>query len=410
MGSNATVALAAVGLVGTFLNAIIWTLAQTKTSISSIVSQALGSNRLERSRFLVPQVIGLNIFLGIVIYLITAPLATFIFKLYNPASEVLGVAVGYYRIRALGFPLTLSAFAIFGIFRGLQNTSWAMAASLAGAIVNIALDYLLVYGLDGFIPACGVDGAAYASLAAQTVMLTIALYYLYKKTPYRLWIPRWRPHPALKQHLSLTANFFLRTLAINVLIYLTYRFAGKEGTVTVATHAILMNIWLFFSFLTDGFANAGNAIGGRLLGSRNVDGLKYLARKTITYGVAIATLLSLICAAGYNCLGWWFTNDQAVIDEFVSVFWLVLLMQPINAVAFVFDGIFKGWGEAVYLRNLLFVLTLFVFIPSLLILYYLDYGIYAIWWSIFLWMVGRAVALVVTFRLRLRGMDLSDNQ
>ncbi len=405
MSSDATTALAAVGVVGTFLNAIVWTLAQTKTSISSIVSQSLGSNRIERSRFLVPQVIALNVFLGLLIYLVTAPFAEQIFRFYEASEEVVEIAADYYRIRALGFPLTLSAFAIFGVFRGLQNTTWAMTASLAGAAVNIGLDFLLVYGYSDVISAMGVQGAAYASLAAQALLLLISIYFLYRKTIYRLIIPRFRPHPALKKHISLTANFFLRTLAINVLIYLTYRFAGMESTVVVATHAILMNIWLFFSFLTDGFANAGNAIGGRLLGSKDAEGLKILAQKTLQYGVGIATILVLVCAAGYQMIGHVFTSDMAVIDVFESVFWLVLLMQPINAVAFVFDGIFKGWGEAVYLRNLLFALTALVFAPALLILYYLDYGIHAIWWAIFLWMVGRAVALVFKFRQRLSEMS-----
>ncbi|GAK75028.1 DNA-damage-inducible protein F [Nonlabens ulvanivorans] len=181
MKDNAVEGLLAVGLVGSFLSAIIWTLAQTKTSISSIVSNALGSDQLNKIDSLIPQVIWINIGLGILIYLVTAPLASWIFTLYNAKGITLNLSISYYQIRAIGFPLTLSAFAIFGIFRGIQNTSWAMIASISGAIVNVILDYTLVYGIDSLIPAYGVMGAAYASLAAQIIMLIIALYFLYKK-------------------------------------------------------------------------------------------------------------------------------------------------------------------------------------------------------------------------------------
>ena len=401
---DAAASLLAVGLVGSFLSAIIWTLAQTKTSISSIVSNALGSQKLPSIESLLPQAIWLNVALGLLIYLITAPLAYHIFTLYNARNLVLELSVSYYQVRALGFPLTLSTFAIFGIFRGFQNTSWAMIASLSGAVVNIALDYVLIYGVQNIVPAMGVMGAAYASLIAQLVMLAIALHYLYKHTTVRLGALQLKPHVLLIQHVRLTTNFFLRTLAINVAIFLSYRFASGYGKTAGATHAILMNIWLFFSFFVDGFANAGNAIGGRLLGSKDVVALRYLGKKTVIYGVGVATALSVICFCGYTFTGNPFTKDPAILGLFMGSFWLVLVMQPINAVAFVYDGIFKGWGEAAYLRNLLFALTLLVFVPTLLILDYFQFELLAIWGAFTLWMLGRAVVLAIKFQSRLQAL------
>ncbi|WP_397302737.1 MATE family efflux transporter [Nonlabens ulvanivorans] len=405
MKDNAVEGLLAVGLVGSFLSAIIWTLAQTKTSISSIVSNALGSDQLNKIDSLIPQVIWINIGLGILIYLVTAPLASWIFTLYNAKGITLNLSISYYQIRAIGFPLTLSAFAIFGIFRGIQNTSWAMIASISGAIVNVILDYTLVYGIDSLIPAYGVMGAAYASLAAQIVMLIIALYFLYQKTPFRLHQLTWKPHPKLRKHIILTANFFLRTVAINVAIFLSYRYASGYGDEYGATHAILMNIWLFFSFFIDGFASAGNAIGGKLLGSKNVQGLQYLGKTTTTYGIIVALILITICGLFYKTIGHQFTDNETVFELFLSTFWIVLIMQPINAVAFVFDGIFKGWGEASYLRNLLFGLTAFVFIPALLILDYVNFQLNAIWVAFGLWMLGRAAILPIKFHLKIKTMQ-----
>lgn len=405
MDGNAVEGLLAVGLVGSFLSAIIWTLAQTKTSISSIVSNALGSQRLEKIHDLLPQVIWINIALGLLIYFMTAPFASWIFTQYNAEGTALKLSVNYYQIRALGFPLTLSAFAIFGIFRGIQNTSWAMIASLCGAVVNIILDYLLVYGIEDYIPSYGIIGAAYASLAAQLVMLLIALYFLYKNTPFQLHKITWQPHEKLKKHLSLTANFFLRTAAINVAIYLSYTYAAGYGEEYGAAHAILMNIWLFFSFFIDGFANAGNAIGGKLLGSKDARGLKYLGKTTTLYGVLVALVLVAICSIFYHFIGRQFTDDNKVLDLFLSTFWIVLLMQPINAIAFVFDGIFKGWGEAPYLRNILIILTAVVFIPALLVLDYFDFQLKAIWIAFTFWMLGRAGILIFKFRERIHSME-----
>ncbi|ARN78273.1 MATE family efflux transporter [Nonlabens spongiae] len=397
MENGAVVALSAVGLVGSFLSAIIWTLAQTKTSISSIISNALGEDRLDSTKELVPQVIWINIVAGSLIYLITAPLAEWIFTLYQAEGDVLKQAVTYYQIRAIGFPMTLCAFALFGLFRGLQNTSWAMTASLIGAAINVVLDIILVHGIPEIIPAMGIEGAAYASLVAQFSLMCIAIYFLYKKTGFSLALKLWKPHEKLGKHLSLTANFFLRTAAINIAIYLSYRFANGYSTSAAATHAILMNIWLFFSFFIDGFANAGNAIGGRLLGSRDAGGLRYLAKTTLLYGVGVAVILSLGCFALYDQIPLFFTDEAPVLEMMSATFWIVILMQPVNAVAFVYDGIFKGWGEAVYLRNLLIFLTIFVFIPTIYIADYLDWKLKAVWVAFFLWMVGRSAVLHFKF-------------
>lgn len=404
MDGDTTNALAAIGLVGTFLSAIIWTLAQTKTSISSIVSNTLGANQLEKINDLIPQVVWLNIILGILIYLVTAPMASYIFTLYKAQDEVLSIASSYYQIRAIGFPMTLCAFAIFGIFRGLQNTSWAMIASLSGAVVNIGLNFILVYGIKDLVPAYGIMGAAYASLAAQLVMLLIAIFFLYKKTIFSMKLTLWQPHEKLKKHIGLTANFFLRTVAINVAIYFSYRFANSYGVEEAAAHAVLMNVWLFFSFLVDGFANAGNAIGGKLFGSKDADSLKYLANKTSLYGVVMAAILAIICTILYPYLGTRFTDDPEVLEIIANSFWIVLLMQPINAVAFVYDGIFKGWGEASYLRNLLWLLTALVFLPVLFILDYFNGNLHAVWFAFFAWMIGRAAVLYFKFKSKVAAM------
>ncbi|BAO54614.1 MATE family efflux transporter [Nonlabens marinus] len=404
MENNSVDALAAVGLAGAFLSTIIWTLAQTKTSISSIVSKALGKDTLNKVDALIPQVIWINIALGLGVYAITVPFASFIFSLYGAQGEVLEMTASYYQLRAIGFPLTLSAFAIFGIFRGLQNTSWAMIASISGALVNVVLDILLVNGIEGWFLGMGLTGAAIASLFAQVTMLVIALFYFFNRTPFTLWIQQWKPHLQLSHHIKLTANFFLRTLAINICIYLSYRYATGYGVEEAATHAILMNIWLFFSFFIDGFANAGNAIGGKLLGSRDRESLKYLALKTNSFGVGVSITLSLMCALLYYQVGDWFTDDSAVQQLFIQTFFIILLMQPVNAVAFVYDGIFKGWGEAPYLRNLLLGVTLLLFIPTLLLFDFFGFELKAIWIAFFAWMIGRALLLHLKFKKRLDAM------
>ncbi len=136
---------------------------------------------------------------------LTAFFAHSIFSAYNADGLILQYSEDYYQIRALGYPLTLVTFAIFGVFRGLQNTLWAMKCSLTGAVVNVVLDYLLVYGIDGYLEPMHLKGAAYASLAAQLVMLIMALWFFFKKTPFHLKLS-FNINPRMKGLLLMAAN------------------------------------------------------------------------------------------------------------------------------------------------------------------------------------------------------------
>lgn len=395
---NPTESLAAVGLVGSFLSAIIWILAQTKTAISALVSQHYGAKRLHAVKTLVPQTIGLNFLLSLLIYSSTFFAAEFIFRIYQADGLILDYAKDYYRIRAIGFPFTLVTFALFGVFRGLQNTVWAMRTSLIGAIVNALFTYVLVHGIPGLFDGYHLAGAAVASLFAQFVMLSIALYYFIKKTPFHLKIS-FKANPNLKPLILMSLNLFLRTLSLNIAIYTANAFATGYGNSYIAAQSVLMNVWLFFSFFIDGYANAANAIGGKLFGEKNFKSLWYLGLDVSKYSIIVAIVLMISCGAFYHNIGEIFSQEPEVLKLFYAAFWIVLAMQPVNATAFVFDGIYKGLGKAKFLRNILIAATFLGFIPTLFILDALELKLYAIWGAFFIWMLIRSLSLIIHFKL-----------
>jgi Na+-driven multidrug efflux pump len=73
-------------------------------------------------------------------------------------------------------------------------------------------------------------------------------------------------------------------------------------------------------------------------------------------------------------------------------------MQPIAALAFIFDGMFKGLGKMKYLRNVLLASTFLVFLPTLIVLDYFNLKLYAIFIAFTLWMIARGLPLILKFR------------
>jgi len=395
--NHPTEALAAVGIAGSFISALVWILAQTRSAISATISKYLGAKKLHEIATLPSQIIVINLVVSVIIYVVTLFFVTEIFQLYNANGLILNYAVEYYKIRAIGFPLTLFVFSAFGIFRGLQNTFWPMIVSIVGATLNIGLDFILVYGIEGFINPMHVKGAAWASVIAQFVMAVFSLILIIKKTPFSLKFT-FPFNKEIKNLLAISFNLIIRAISLNVALYLANSYATKYGDNYIAAQTIAFQIWLFFAFFIDGYASVGNIVSGKLLGEKNYKKMWYLSIKLSRYAIVISLLLSLICGITYFSIGQLFSKDSEVLQLFYSIFWIVLVMQPVNAIAFVFDGIFKGLAEAVTLRNLLLFATFLGFIPVLLLTDYFNLKLYGIWIAFTVWMLLRGGILVVKFK------------
>ncbi len=394
---NGTEALAAVGIVGSFLSALIWILGQTRSAISAIISQYLGAGKLDELKNLPAQAIYLNVGLSIIILLSTIFFVDGIFKLYNASGLVLEYSVDYYNIRVWGFPFTLFTFAIFGIFRGLQNTFWPMIVALIGALTNVGLDFALVYGIPGWIEPMHIQGAAWASLISQALMAIVSLILLLWKTDISLKI-KLPLHPELYRLIGMALNLFVRSVALNTAIYFANAFATDYGTTYIAAQTIALNLWLFSAFFIDGYASSGNIISGKLLGANDFNQLWLLSKKVVLYGLVVALLLMVFGWVFYEPLGAIFTQDEEVLQKYKEIFFIVILLQPINAIAFIFDGIFKGMGEMKYLRNVLMAATFLGFVPVLFLCDYLGLELYGIWIAFTVWALIRAAALAIKFR------------
>tara|TARA_R110000868_G_scaffold144389_4_gene363446 strand:- start:8162 stop:9496 length:1335 start_codon:yes stop_codon:yes gene_type:complete len=389
--------LAAAGIVGSFLSMLIWILGQTRSAISAIISQYLGAGKIEEVKTLPAQAIFLNITLSIIVLLSTIFIIDEIFQLLNATGKILKYCISYYTIRVWGFPLTLFTFAVMGIFRGLQNTFYPMLIAMVGAILNVILDFILVYGIEGFIEPMYLEGAAWASLIAQGIMAIIAFVLLLTKTniSLKLKLPL---HPELGRLVIMSLNLFVRALALNTALILAVREATALGNKYIGAHTIAINLWLFSAFFIDGYAAAGNIMGGRLLGAKNYKGLQLLSKKIIRYGLLISLILMILGFVLYKPIGHLFSNDTPVLNTFYSIFFIVLIGLPINSVAFIYDGLFKGLGEMKYLRKTLLYATFLGFIPILFLGIYFNWKLYGIWIAFTIWMLIRGGALIIAFR------------
>jgi len=389
--------LGAVAIVGSFLSMLIWVFAQIRSAVSSIISQYLGANKLEEVKTLPAQAMLIVVSISILIIALTYPFADWIFQIYGAENLILSYSIDYYEIRVFGLPFTLFVFAIFGTFRGLQNTFYPMIVAMLGAFLNIVFDWILVYGIDGFIPAMNIKGAAYASVISQVVMAIVSVILLLKKTSIslKLVFPFNKEIPRLTK---MVFDLFIRTVALNTALIFAVKQATDYGTDSLAAYGIGIQIWLFGAFFIDGYSSAGNILSGKLLGAKEYDTLLRLGNHLTFYGFFTGLVLAGIGFLFYDQIGAIFIQEALVLTRFNEVFWIILMMQPLCGMMYVHDGMFKGMGKTAFLRNLLLVATFLVFIPSIFIFNKFDLQLYGIWYTFILWVTARGLPLFINFR------------
>ena len=399
IGEDSTIAQGGVGLAAGLIATLVWGFAQMRTSLSAIISRQFGANKIEIIKSLVPQTLLLTFFTGLILSILLITNYDYLANLvYGEISiNTFNYSKEYFIIRSYGLPLSLSIALFFGVFRGFQNTSWAMYISLIGGFSNIILDFVLVLGIDHLVSSMGVKGAAWASVYSQLLMVVLCGVFYLRKTPFNFKIDI-KINPFFKEMLHIFFNMFVRTMVLNLVFLISNRYANSYGSSSLAAYTIAYNIWIFSAFFIDGYSNAGNALAGKFMGEKNKIKLQLLGKDLLKINIKIAVVLMVIYTVFYPYIGKLFNPEENVNIIFKSIFWMVIIAQPFNSIAFTFDGIFKGLGRAVDLRNTLIIGTFFFFIPTI---YFLDLFIpelITIWVALTLWMIYRGMSLLIKFK------------
>ena len=150
---------------------------------------------------------------------------------------------------------------------------------------------------------------------------------------------------------TLNRDLFLRSVGM-IAVYIGFTvLSARLGDLMLAVSTILMKFLMVFSYFTDGFAYAGEALTGRFIGERSTDGVRSTVRGTFAWGFGLAAAFMLVYGLGGMPLFRLMTSDNSVVEagrQFIP--WL-LLMPLIGYPAFIWDGIFIGATASKDLRN-----------------------------------------------------------
>ncbi|XP_061362114.1 protein DETOXIFICATION 44, chloroplastic isoform X2 [Gastrolobium bilobum] len=305
-------------------------------------------------------------------------------------SSMRGPAEHFLTLRAFGALPIVIALAAQGTFRGYLDTKTPLYAVGAGNFLNIILDPILI-----FLFGLGIGGAAIATVISEYLTAFILLWKLSGKV---LLIPFDFDGRKVFSYLKSGGLLIGRTLAVFITITLATSVAAKQGPISMAGHQICMQVWLSVSLLTDALALAGQALLASSYSKGNYEQARLIIYRVLQIGLGAGITLSMILFFGFGAFSSLFTSDSEVLDVAQSGILFVAGTQPVNALAFVIDGIYYGvsdFGYAAYSTVLVgLVSSIFLLVAAPVL------GLPGVWAGLFIFMTLRVLAGVWRFSSR----------
>lgn len=399
---GSTVAVAAVGVCAAPINLVICAANNFFIGSTATIAWHWGAGEKDLLRRVAWQSFGIALAISAVLSLGAGLFSGGIMSFVCSKQELLPVAIKYFRINAVGFFFQILTMAISAAFRGVGITRIPMVYNLSGSAVNVALNYLLIYGKGG-LPALGVDGAAIATVISKVFAFAFAVVFLFlEQTPihYQKGMD-WHLVPSIRSRLlpvgltSAAEQVVLQSGAI-----LSTRILSGLPTNDIASmniqHSIETIIW-----------SSGNACGvasttlfGKCLGEGNEKKARGYLRMSLLFGIGCAVISGILVALFGEELAALFSNDSALYSRIRALLLLSVVSFPFVNIHLSVSGAMRGAGDSLA-PLIASLISLWVFRVGLgcLLVNVLHLDVFAYRWCINFDQIVRCTIVVAMFLL-----------
>lgn len=378
--------------------------------ITPLIGHALGAKNDLKVASIIKNGLFLSIFLIVILTLITWSLSWWMHLMGQP-EEVWRMAIPYFRTLAI----SLIPFLLFMVFKqigeGMGNTWLAMIATILSNVLNVALNYVLIYGKLGF-PELGLVGAGYATLISRISMpILIIIGFMSAKKVRHFFNLLSQVHISLKETLKITAVGL--PIAVQLVIEVSLFALGAVmmgwiGDVPLAAHQVALGMASFTFMIANGVAMATTIRVSYQLGLKAYDSME----KVTLSAVHLVMAYMLLCGIGLlllrNQLPWLFTLDPLVIEQAASLIAVAALFQLFDGLQVVCLGILRGFADVKIPMIIAAISYTVIGIPvSYLFAFTLKMGPEGIWYGFVAGLGTAGILLAFRIRKKIREVESS---
>lgn len=259
-----------------------------------------GKNDSQNSHRSIGTGIAITLICGIILMAVFYPLKTQILTLFGASENSIDYAIEYFDLILAFFPIFMLSNMMNAVIRADGTPAWSMASMLGGALTNIILDPVFIFGTKW-----GMFGAALATVIGQTVSFVVTLIYFFRTKTFKLKLKSFIPSfKAFSGALQLGMSSFITQMTIVIISLVCNIMLAKYGAqsqygvdIPIAIIGIESKVFTVVVNLVVGIVLGCQPIISYNMGARRYDRVKELYRKillcTVIIGIASTLLFEL---------------------------------------------------------------------------------------------------------------------
>ncbi|MGE5437317.1 MAG: MATE family efflux transporter [Syntrophothermus sp.] len=374
-------------------------------SVSPLVAIAVGENKHYECELLFKNSLIVNVGLNTILFLLTFALSPLL-RYLNQPDEVVGQAIIFTNILAFSLIPTSIYHSYKQFIEGLQNTKPAMIITLTAVLINVFINYLLIYGNWGF-PRLGLFGAGIGTFTARTFMAFVIFLYVTKSEKYKHFNLKFRfkdyNHKIVRKILAIGLpsglQYFFEVGAFSFAVIMV----GWLGTVQLAAHQIAINLASVPFMAATGISAAGSIRVGNALGRRDVKEIRQAGFTAISLGASIMIFSGIIFVLFNNYLPTLYVDDPEVIRYAATILIIAAMFQIFDGTQAVGIGVLRGLTDVKGPTAITFISYWLLALP---IGYYLGFKLHldivGVWYGLLIGLIASATLLTLRFNYKSR--------
>jgi len=346
-GRHSTDSLAAVAAGGAVWTIIFLAGTGIIMALSPITAQLHAADKDERAGFFLRQTLWLALFLGIPLMILGQNIE-WVFVFFGLEPEIVALADKYISYITLCLPFTFAYMSLRMTSEGIGHTRPIMYIALFCALLNVVLNWVLIYGKWGF-PEMGAAGCGLASAINFTLMLILLSIYVLKVKLYKpLKIFSnfdWPQKKALTELLVLGFPIGVSIVAEISLFSFAALLMGSLGKNVLAAHQIALNYAAFMFMVPFGMSMANTSVVGQLIGQEKMQEARTAGFTGIILATGFMTISAIVMILFAQQIIAWYTKDALVASIAVSLLGMAAAFQIVDGIQVAASGALRGYKD-----------------------------------------------------------------
>lgn len=375
-----------------------------------LVGKAFGDNDYKTTVIWLKNGVFSHFIAGLLLTLIMFGVYLFL-PLMGQPPEVLELAKPYYILLCFSyFPFVLF-FSFKQFFEGIGNTKIAMLITLTANVVNIVINYVLIFGKFGFAE-MGLNGAGIGTLVSRIIMPIMFVYFIARKSRFLEYFKSARLEQITKDRILQLFRIGI-PIAFQLIVEVTAFGIGAVmmgwlGETSLAAHQVALGLASFTYMISLGVSQANTIRVSHQMGLRDYKSMISASMASTHLVLVFMSLMALLFVVGRNLLPYLFTTDVEVVEIAAGLLIVAAIFQLFDGLQVIMLSTLRGMADVTIPMFIAFLAYLLVGIPtSYIFAFVVDFGPQGIWFGYLVGLGTAGILFYLRFKQNLKKLPLT---